>query len=333
MWIRGVWQRFNQRILDFQFRRLGKGETLRLTAAQMYGLPSVEGVHFVAIAFVMLLTASTYGNNLMFSASFIAGAMFLLLPTFVSRNISSCRFNFSKTAPLFLGEDAEAWLSIVSQRPVWGLCLRVGAYGEDQILHHAEGGTGISLVFTPQQRGYQDFPPVRISSSYPMGLFNLWGWMRNPHRLLVYPKPEGLPLEGYYRLNNQKPSHNADIDLQYWQHRKFQSGDSYSRIDWARLAATGKMYIKDFRPISDAVLHFSLDSTQVPYSGLEDRLSQLCLWICQAEERGLRYSLACGSEETPADRGASHLHRCLEALACHQASSSKASSAAQQGGQ
>ncbi|MCA8837689.1 MAG: DUF58 domain-containing protein [Proteobacteria bacterium] len=314
MWISQWRRRATQRLSQFQFRRLASGESIKFTAGQLYGLPSSEGMIFVIMAMVMLLTASTYSNNLMFAVSFLAGAIFLVLPSFVYRNLRSCSFDCSGVAPVFLGEKAQCKLRVSCAHTAWGLRVHVDG-GDNEHLDRVVHNASLQLSFTPPRRGLQDFPPVRIASAYPMNLFNLWGWMKGPAGLLVYPKPDGVPLDNFFRLNNRRAVLSADSELQYWQHRPFQPGDNYSRVDWVKLATMGKMYVREYRPVSDATVYFDFASTRMPCTGPEERLSQLCLWIVQAEAAGLRYGLTIANTQLPVENGKAHRHLCLEALA------------------
>ena len=316
-----MWTSFNKiakSILRFQFNRTRQSNRIQFRFRQLYGLPTIEGLLFALTMFVTLLTAATYNNNLLFACSFFTGASFFILPSFVYRNISSCVFTLGDIAPIYLGEKAICHCAINNPRKSWGIQIYVPD-GSALTVDKIEGDSHAILEYTPQTRGYNNFPPIRFSTRYPTGIFRLWGWTKKPEQVLVYPKPAGESLGKFFKLNHSDKSYDHNLDLQYWQHREFQSGDNYSRVDWAKLAAIGKMYIREYLPTGDADLHFDLQTTKMVATTLEDRLSQLCLWLTQAHAAGLRYSLNIGSTTLSVDKGPHHLHQCLMALATHPA--------------
>jgi uncharacterized protein (DUF58 family) len=56
----------------------------------------------------------------------------------------------------------------------------------------------------------------------------------------------------------------------------------------------------------------------VPFSDLEERLSQLVLWVIEAERTRLPYGLRLPAVEIQPSLGEPHFHRCLRALALFQ---------------
>jgi uncharacterized protein (DUF58 family) len=56
-------------------------------------------------------------------------------------------------------------------------------------------------------------------------------------------------------------------------------------------------------------------ATDAPAADVESRLSILCRWALQAEQRGQQYGLRLPGTAIPPGRGEAHRTRCLEALA------------------
>jgi len=70
---------------------------------------------------------------------------------------------------------------------------------------------------------------------------------------------------------------------------------------------------KQFTADSDGLLY--LDFAGVQLDDLEARLSQLALWVIEAERARRPYGLRLPTVEIPPSLGEPHLHRCLHALA------------------
>ncbi|MEI8342738.1 MAG: DUF58 domain-containing protein, partial [Verrucomicrobiota bacterium] len=60
-----------------------------------------------------------------------------------------------------------------------------------------------------------------------------------------------------------------------------------------------------------------LDFNAIPQPDIETRLSQLALWVIEAERTRYPYSLRLPSVEIPSSIGEDHYHKCLRALACY----------------
>jgi uncharacterized protein (DUF58 family) len=97
--------------------------------------------------------------------------------------------------------------------------------------------------------------------------------------------------------------------------RSYVPGESQRHVDWKAVARGQPMMTKQFAAENDGTLHF--DFSTLPMQGVEARLSQLALWIIEAERTRRRYSLRLPGADIPAALGESHYHKCLQALALH----------------
>ena len=60
-----------------------------------------------------------------------------------------------------------------------------------------------------------------------------------------------------------------------------------------------------------------LDQRHTGTAHPEQKLSRLCAWVLQAEQRGLDYGLRLAGLNIKPARGEAHKRRCLQALALH----------------
>ncbi len=90
-------------------------------------------------------------------------------------------------------------------------------------------------------------------------------------------------------------------------------GESLRHVDWKAFARGRPLSIKQFTGGSGHELW--LDAAEMSRMPLEARLSQLALWIVNAEKAEIPYALKLGRTTLPLGLGAAQSRRALEALA------------------
>jgi len=91
-------------------------------------------------------------------------------------------------------------------------------------------------------------------------------------------------------------------------------GESQRHIDWKAVARGQALMTKQFTAESDGLLYLDFEAVR-RLDDLEARLSQLALWVIEAERARRPYGLRLPLVEIPPSLGEPHLHRCLRALA------------------
>jgi len=159
---------------------------------------------------------------------------------------------------------------------------------------------------------------VNLSSLYPIGIFFCWTKrFVSDERCLVYPQPLDLvpfPEDG---SNNGKEEANANVRLgaeDYAGMKNYQDGDRMRDIHWPSLAKTNKLVSIQYENHSNSSVNLSWFNLPVSLS-TEDRLSQLCYWVINAEKNGQRYQLEMPNHTIEFDKGMNHYHACLRVLA------------------
>jgi uncharacterized protein (DUF58 family) len=69
---------------------------------------------------------------------------------------------------------------------------------------------------------------------------------------------------------------------------------------------------KQFAAEAQGSVH--LDFSAIRFHGIEERLSQLALWVIESERVRRPYSLRLPNTDIPPAVGEAHFHRCLRAL-------------------
>jgi uncharacterized protein (DUF58 family) len=95
--------------------------------------------------------------------------------------------------------------------------------------------------------------------------------------------------------------------------RAYLPGESLRHVDWKAYARGRPLSVKQFTGGSGHELW--LDAAEMGALPLEARLSQLALWIVNAEKAEIPYALKLGRTTLPLGLGTEHARRALEALA------------------
>lgn len=176
----------------------------------------------------------------------------------------------------------------------------------------------VEFPVTATRRGRIHLPPLVLSTSYPLGLFRAWSIIDLDLSCTVYPRPLGnLPLP--HGSAGQETSESGDengID-DFTGFRRYHPGDSIRNIAWKALAREQPLLIKRFNGNGNQQVLLSWDTPGLRRKPIEERLSQLCRWILDAEQAGAGYGLEIPGVVIETGWGKAHRERCLEALALY----------------
>ena len=172
----------------------------------------------------------------------------------------------------------------------------------------------IIFNFKTDSRGQHKLNKFTFSTTFPLGLFRAWSYFEVDEHYIVYPKPQGidqLPEQSLYKsaLLGDQGKGSDDFSGQ----RKYVPGDSLKQVNWKALAKQQGLLTKQFG--GDRCEEIWLDWSITEGLLLESRLSQLALWLIQAEHMGLSYGLKLPNMEINPSHGENHFSKCMHALA------------------
>ena len=313
-----------------------------LGAQRVHIRPSRAGLAFAALLLALWIAAVNYGLGLGYALTYFAAACAIADMLFSSRNLAGLALASTPGNPVFAGSRALFTLRLInrSSRPRPAIHVAVSgspaAPGLADIAAHGE--TAVSIGMPARQRGWLNAPAVRLSGSFPLGLFVAWCHWQPEARVLVYPQPEqdAPPLPwpaGTIQQARQPgwPGWPAWPDLpggalELAGVRAYQPGDPLQRLAWRQIARHDGEHLlrKQFPPGADApkrAPHGTHGKLMLDYATLhalapEARLSRLAAWVLMADQLGLRYGLrATAAHAIAADSGPEHRQACLRALA------------------
>ncbi len=291
---------------------------LRLDRRSVYILPTKAGLLFGVLLATMLLTAINYGLALGYALTFLLGSVGLVSMLHTWRNMLGLVLRAGRAEPVHAGELAELGLLVqnLDGPDRFALDLFVPGTAQPTRLDVSAGTEQLVSVALPTgRRGWQPLPRMRLSTTFPLGLWRAWAWWHPQARLLVLPRPEtpAVPPPDSGSAGTERAGRGEE---DFAAIRPFRPGDSPRRLAWKAMARTGgdALLVREFEGGTGGQL--DLDWNALP-AGLdvETRVSRLTRWVVDAESAGLRYALSVPGTTLPLDAGPAHRAACLEALA------------------
>jgi uncharacterized protein (DUF58 family) len=305
-----------QRWRSYQFfrREPPTNEAITLTHKRVYILPTSRGMGFVLLIGLLLLIAFVYNNNLAYLLTFLLASVFFITILHSFKALAGLVIYKGQAASVFAGESAgfDIHINNPTKEPRFNLQLHL----TDEVNFSLEPQQKqcITLYSPTQKRGWHPCGTITLSSTYPLGLFRAWSVLRFDAKALVYPKPAKELVDfpetaGAQNQQGQAKKGNDD----FYGLTEYQSGDPIRHIHWKAFAKGLGLFSKQYTGETLAELWLSYEAA--PGHDTEQRLSQLCRWLVDADQAGLHYGFILPGLRIEASSGTLHFKKCLEALA------------------
>lgn len=304
----------------------------RLKQKRPYIVPIKFGFSYALAVLFMIGIGFNYANNLVYLVAFFLASVSVVVMHLTNYNMQSLYIKPLISNTLYAGQEntIQFELEIINKK----ICYEVEfTFDEKKYkknyteLSHQQK---IELNLFLNQRGWIQIPDVTVQSRFPFGFFRAWKKFKFEEATLVYPQRKGQTAvpSFFYPLssenedterelveNHLRGKKNEEPDFVFKGHRPFQTNDSFKRADWKAYARIQKLLVKEFETENtsqDLELHYRKTNPQMI---LEDRISQLALWVDLAEKSHKRYSLILPDILISAKSGSLHYHECMRALA------------------
>jgi uncharacterized protein (DUF58 family) len=315
---RGWTSKLRQRVAAWARRRQGEDRLpVTLQPRRIYILPTRAGLAFAALLLVMLVAGLNYANSVALLFTFLLGGFALIAMHLCHRNLAGTVVRGVGTIHGFAGERGRLLLTLENPAATPRIGLEVGAADGRARIGLPAGATGrAEVAIALPRRGRVTVERIKLSTSFPFGLFRAWVWLHPRVSLLAWPAPRGRREPPPLTASGGSTSvvHRAG-DEEWAGLREFRDGDSPRQVAWPVYARGRGLMVKTY--LSPAAHHRLFDLADAPGADVERRLEQLASWIVAAHARGERYSLRLGNQEaSPAD-GIEHRGRCLDGLALY----------------
>ncbi len=289
---------------------------LAVPRRRIYIVPSRFGAIYGTALFFLLMGSLNYNNNAAILLALLLGMVAMASAFAAVRFLSRLSVADIRYADVFAGQAQDCQLRVQAARgAVHGdIGLR---HGETRIdaTSEPDGAALFAWRWAADRRGRRALGRVRLSTTYPLGLFYAWTVLEPHSESIVYPAPES-PSAALPTSNDQPGRHTLSVQAEDDWHalREFQRGDSLRDIAWKVSARHDRWLVNENRHANQTpALQFSLD--QVAALDRESGISRLTAWILRADQEQTPYSLRLSGRTIGPGLGADHRRRVLVALA------------------
>lgn len=300
--------------------RLDKVRRKVVRENRIYIIPSGRGIMFLAMFVVLVLTAATYNNNLIFILAFQLFAAFSLAMIQTHYNMKGVSLEFVSSEENFEGQSYAVLFRLVQKRARLKKDLRVRTLSKKfrtisenrEEITPAELTKSVRIDVIANTWGVHPIPEVVLETYFPLGMFRAWKVFRPEGNFIVYPRPEGdAPL-----LSSLQETGESELGLRsspegdFGELKEYRVGESYHQISWKHFARTQKLYSR---------VHWGEDHKHFVIPWLEGErersLRQMSRWIQSAFEEGASFELETPSLKLDRGEGIEHARHCWRALA------------------
>ncbi len=299
-------------------RRLPPSSRVRLGQRHIFIVPSAAGYGFALCLLLILLVAINYQNSLAYAMVFLLASIGLLSILHTWRNLAGLELVAQAAEPCFAGQQARVVVQLRSARrahqAIW---LGTGRQQQGAVVASvaAGGQATVKIALLQQVRGQHQVPRLRVSSCYPLGLWNAWSLVDLAQQVLVYPKP----LPARLAMGSADSEQAAEGLLaagrgvdDYEGLAGWQPGESLARINWKIWSKGQGLWVKQFSELQgqQTMLDFNALAGDV-----ELRLSMLCAQVLELSAGDVAFALSLPGQQIAPGQGLAHQHECLRALA------------------
>ncbi len=305
----GLRSRFS-RILG---KRAGRSLPILLNQKKLYVLPTGFGWFTAVVLFVCVLGGLNYNNNLALGFAFLFCALAFLSVHVAHRNLLRLEFTQVQAQSAFAGGELSVAVAIQPSDARARTCLR-GEFEFGTLLEfELPAASAVQFALPAARRGWQELPPLTISTQWPFGLFVVWAHVWPEVQALIYPmlemNPPNFPIAASQMLG--KSAQVGDEDLRNI--RDYRPGDAPRQIAWRASARSDGLRTRELETPTSADI--VLDYQQIVGLAHEARLSRLAAWCVRAAQEKANFELHLPNVKIPQGQGPAHLLACLKQLA------------------
>jgi uncharacterized protein (DUF58 family) len=314
----GLKARFRSRLGAWARRRQGEDQLpITITTRRVYILPTRAGLAFAALVSVMLVAGLNYANSIALLITFLLAGFGMIAMHLTHRNLVGVNVLAVASVDAFVGEHGRLLLTLANGADTARLGLDCEVEGSARMAvdvpSRATRRAEVPLAL--ERRGRLTVGRVKVSTTFPFGLFRAWTYVHLQTSLLAWPVPRGRREAPPETASGGSATAVHRVGDEEWAGlREFRSGDSPRQVAWGAYARGRGLLVKTWQSPAAHQRMFDLASVT---GDLEQRLEQLSAWVVAAHARGERYGLRLAEHTLPPGEGNEHRARCLNGLALH----------------
>ena len=277
---------------------------------------------FAALLFVlaaMWYSASSQNSAAIYLLLFLLASVFLVSIPHTLINLSGVTVRVESAKPVFAGDDVSLPVEITNKSRATHYRIELVFPEAGKTRPRADcvprgSATRLTLRFPTRQRGEHKMGTLSLTSCYPLGFVRASRRFASSQTYLVYPRTAGnsqLPINRL-RFADSWVQQDVGPGDDFAGGRDYVRGESQRHIDWKAVARGQPLMTKQFAAENKGAV--SLDFFALRLGDLEEKLSQLTLWVIEAERARQPYGLRLPGIEISPALGQTHFHYCLRTL-------------------
>jgi uncharacterized protein (DUF58 family) len=283
----------------------------------VYPTASFGGLLFVLAA--MWYAASSQNSAAAYLLLFALISVSLVSIPHTLINLAGVKIALEAVKPAFAGQEVSLPAELMNGSRATRHGINVASSGSSQERKRidripAGKAARVTLRFPARKRGEHKIGTLCLTSVYPLGFIRVVKKFASPQTYHVYPTPEGdlsLPPSRACSPHSRPQADFGEGD-DFAGVRAYVPGESQRHIDWKAVARGQALMTKQFAAEAEGSVH--LDFSAIRFADVEERLSQLALWVIEAERARRPYGLRLPGTEIPPAVGEAHFHQCMRAL-------------------
>lgn len=255
-----------------------------------------QGYVFVALILMCFIAGINYANNLILAFCFLIAAILWMSFYVTFKQLHQIQIEMIYPDVGQLGQAIQ--LQLLLKQPTNALrYLHIECDGTTQAIALQQMQQSITLNFVAQQRGYFQFPRLKIYSSYPFGLVRAWSYVFLQQGVWVAPQAAEQLLQ---QLANQQQ--HTDEQEEFRELRQFVQGDTVQSVSWKHLARGQGLMVKQFDDMQkQQLVHINYD--QMLATSHEQKLSMMMSLLLLCEQNQSAYCVILPHQELPLGQG------------------------------
>ena len=300
---------------NLMLHRKAESLPLQVNWRRIFILPTKPGLFFGLVAFIMLIASLNFNNNMGLMMTFLLVGLAQVALYRIFFNLRNIIIDHVDAKPVFVNDDAVFAVHFKSDQDKYDICIENSFAKDCQLEIASDELTSVFCKRPTTERGWIECGKIKISTTYPFGLFGAWIWTYLDAKCLIYPLPEKNPPS--FPQHSQSDGQTTIIHNGEDFHglKPFAPGDSMHLIAWKRTAQTGELISREFEQTRGEKLH--LDFSQINLSDTELKLSRLTAWVVDANQKGMDYCLKLPDFTSEFGHSNKHYLTCMKKIALY----------------
>ncbi len=311
--LRGAAQR---RLRAWAARRFGQDALpYVIDRRRIYILPTRFGLVLATLIFAMLIGSLNYNNNLALGFAFLMASSILVGMHHCHRNLLKLGVDARSDSDTFAGLPAALEFVLANPSGIdrYDIEIRCADTAAAVGAVRAADRSPITVLLPTTTRGRSELPQFELVTRYPFGWFRAWTYVQSPLSIYVAPAPKGTRLPPSAKAVGDAASAESPGEEDWAGLRDYVPGMPLKHMAWKTLARGREAAVRHYTSPAEAPEW--LDWALLAGVEAEERLSQLCRWVLDADAAHRAYGLRLPGIEIAPALGSAHRIACLRALA------------------